>query len=224
MTGGTVAVVPVKRFSAAKQRLVPDGMSEGTRRALAEAMVTDVLIALRRARRVDRVLVVTGEPAAEALAGGYDASVVADPHDAGHSAAAMLGIRAAIMLAADRVLLLPGDCPAMVPAEVDALVDRSLRARGPEVLVVPDRHGTGTNGLVLTPPDVIEPAFGEGSRERHEDRSAAAGAACEVVEVPSLGLDVDTFEDLQALRAALAQAHGNAANTRGLLARFARYQ
>ena len=221
---GTVAVLPVKRFGEAKQRLVPDGMTDGTRRALAEAMVTDVLIALRRSKRVDRVLVVTGEPAAEALAGGYEASVVADPHDAGHSAAALLGIRAAIMLAAQRVVLLPGDCPALVPAELDALVDRAVRGTAPEVLVVPDRHGTGTNALVLTPPDVMEPSFGEGSCARHEDLAIAVGARCEVVEVPSLGLDVDTLDDLQALRVALGQAHGNAANTRGLLARFARYQ
>lgn len=220
--GGTVAVLPVKRFGEAKQRLVPDGMSDGTRRALAEAMVTDVLIALRRSKAVDRVLVVTGEPAAEALATGYEASVVADPSDAGHTAAALLGVRAAIMLAAERVVLLPGDCPALVPAELDALVDRARRGTGPEVLVVPDRHGTGTNALVLTPPDVMEPAFGEGSCARHEALAAAAGAACEVVQVPSLELDVDTAADLEALRQALARVHGNAANTRGLLARLTR--
>ncbi len=223
MSGPTVAVLPVKRFGAAKQRLYPEGMSEGTRRALAEAMVTDVLIALRRAKRVDRVLVVTGEPAAEALAGGYEATVVADPEDAGHNAAARRGIEAAVMLGAERVLLVPGDCPALVPAEVDGLIDRAARGRGrPEVLVVPDRHGTGTNALVLTPPEIMQPSFGEGSRMRHEQLAAEAGADCEVVEVPSLVLDVDTMDDLQALQAALGALHGNAANTRGLLARFAR--
>ncbi|WP_205698934.1 2-phospho-L-lactate guanylyltransferase [Conexibacter sp. SYSU D00693] len=216
----TIAVLPVKRFGAAKQRLFTDGMSEGTKRALAEAMVTDVLIALRRSKRIDTTLVVTGEPAAEALAGGYDASVVADPSDDGHSAAALRGVKAAIMLGAERVVLLPGDCPALVPAELDDLVARA--GQGPEVLVVPDRHGTGTNALVLTPPGVMEPSFGPGSRERHEDLAARAGARSEVVEVPSLMLDVDTLEDLGALREALARVHGNAANTRGLLARFAR--
>lgn len=219
---GTVAVLPVKRFGSAKQRLTPDGMSEGTRRALAEAMVTDVLIALRRSERVDRVLMVSGEPAAEALAAGYDATVVADPEDAGHNAAAMLGIQAAVMLAAQRVVLLPGDCPALVPAELDRLIDHAARPGGPEVVVVPDRHGTGTNALILTPPDVMEPSFGEGSRRRHEELAAAAHAVCEVVEVPSLGLDVDTVADLDALRDAFGRLHGNAANTRGLLARFAR--
>ncbi|HYF25679.1 MAG TPA: 2-phospho-L-lactate guanylyltransferase [Baekduia sp.] len=222
MKVGTVAVLPVKHFGEAKQRLVPDGMTEGTRRALAEAMVTDVLIALRRAQSVETVLVVTGEPVAEALAGGYDASVVVDPDDAGHSAAAERGIASAVMLGAERVVLLPGDCPALVPAELDALVARAKALPSPSVVIVPDRHGTGTNALVLTPPDVMRPAFGEGSCERHQRLAADAGATVEVADVPSLLLDVDTMDDLEALRDALAAARGNAANTRGLLARFSR--
>src|SRR4051794_32176511 len=120
--GRTIAVLPVKRFGAAKQRLDND-LSDGTRRALAEAMVTDVLIALRRARSVDEVLVVSGETLAVALAAGYDAAaVVDDPTDDGHSAAAARGVAAAIERGATRVLLVPGDCPALDPAEVDELL------------------------------------------------------------------------------------------------------
>ncbi len=33
--------------------------------------------------------------------------------------------------------------------------------------IVPDRHGTGTNALLLAPPQAIAPAFGPGSCERH---------------------------------------------------------
>jgi 2-phospho-L-lactate guanylyltransferase len=213
----TIAVLPIKRFGAAKQRL-DGGMSEGMRRALAEAMVTDVLIALRRARRVDEVLVVSGEHAAVALAAGYDASaVIDDPDDAGHSAAALRGIAAALERGATRVLLVPGDCPALDPAELDALLERPEADR--DVVVVPDRHGTGTNALLLTPPGVMRPAFGAGSRERHERMAAEAGATCAAVDVRTLGLDVDTLDDLDALRAALDEARGGASHTRGLLAR-----
>jgi 2-phospho-L-lactate guanylyltransferase len=216
----TAAILPVKRFSAAKQRL-DSGISEGTRRALTESMVTDVLIALRRAKLVDEVLVVSGEHAAVALAAGYDAAaVIDDPDDAGHSSAAVRGVQAAIERGAARVLLVPGDCPALDPAEVDALLDRA--ESGPDVIVVPDRHGTGTNALVLTPPDIIRPAFGVGSRERHERLAAEAGARCEVVGLQTLGLDVDTFDDLEALRAALDEVRGGASHTRGLLARVGR--
>lgn len=214
----TVAVLPVKRFGAAKQRL-NDDLSEGTRRALAEAMVTDVLIALRRAKRVDEVLVVSGESAAVALAAGYDAAaVIDDPDDAGHSAAARRGVVAALDRGATRVVLVPGDCPALDPAELDRL----LAGADTDVVVVPDRHGDGTNALVLSPPDVIDPAFGPGSRERHERLAEEAGASCAAVPVLTLGLDVDTFDDLTALRAALEDVRGGASHTRGLLARFGR--
>jgi 2-phospho-L-lactate guanylyltransferase len=216
----TIAILPIKRFSAAKSRL--DGeLSDGTRRALAEAMVTDVLIALRRTRRVDDVLVVSGEHAAVALAAGYDAAaVIDDPDDASHSAAAERGIAAALERGAARVVLVPGDCPALDPVELDALLGRP--DQGPEVLIVPDRHGTGTNALVLTPPTVIRPAFGVGSRARHEELAAVAQAAATVVDVPTLGLDVDTLDDLEALRGALERLRGGASHTRGLLARVSR--
>ena len=47
---------------------------------------------------------------------------------------------------------------------------------------MPDRHGTGTNALLLTPPDVIAPSFGAGSRERHERLAREAGADVRVAE------------------------------------------
>lgn len=220
MTPTTVAVLPVKRFAVAKQRLA-DSIGSGTRRALVEAMVTDVLIALRRTTRVELTLVVTAEPGVEALAYGYDAAAVADTAEQTHSAAAQLGIRAAVERGAARVLLIPGDCPALDPTQLDALLTEPP-SEVPEVVIIPDRHGTGTNGLLLTPPRIIEPAFGPGSRARHERLAEAAGARVRIEEPPSLVLDVDTAEDLDALREALSHGVGNAAHTRGMLNRMAR--
>ena len=213
----TVAVLPVKRFGDAKQRLDPS-LSPMARRLLAEAMVTDVLTALRRARRIDAVAVVTGESPVAVLARGHGAQTVPDADDAGHVPAALLGVRWATEAGADRVLLVPGDCPAASPAELDELVaDAST-----DVVVVPDRHGTGTNALLLQPPGVITPSFGPGSRERHEQAARAAGATVRVARPASLLLDVDTAEDLATLRAELARRVGGAAHTRGLLARMGR--
>ena len=77
---------------------------------------------------------------------------------------------------ATRVLLVPGDCPALDPAELDELLEDAEGVATPDVVVVPDRHGDGTNALLLTPPDAIQPAFGPGSRERHERLAQEAGA------------------------------------------------
>jgi len=215
----TIAILPVKRWTNAKQRL-ESSLSPGERRKLAEAMLIDVLVALRRAQRIDEVLVVTGDPDAAALGQGYDAEILADPDDAGHSQAATLGVREALARDAERVLLIAADCPAIEPAAVDALVG----AAGPpsDVIVVPDRHGTGTNALLLTPPEAIAPSFGPGSRERHVAAAEESGATCRVEESASIMYDVDTMEDLDALRALLETMKGNAAHTRGLLSHWAR--
>ena len=216
----TIAVLPVKRFDEAKQRL-GETMRSGTRRALAEAMLTDVLTALRRARRVDVVVVVTREKAAEALARAHEAATIRDPDEPGHNPAARSGVRWAVEQGARRVILVPGDCPALDPTEVDDL----LLAHPHEekrVTIVPDRHGTGTNALVLCPPAAIGPSFGIGSRARHEGLAREAGAEARIAEPPSLVLDIDTAEDLAVLRAALEARTGGAAHTRGLLARLGR--
>ena len=65
--------------------------------------------------------------------------------------------------------------------------------------VASDHHGTGTNGLFLSPADAIGPAFGPGSCERHLDRARRAGYEAELLDIPSLALDLDTPDDLAAL-------------------------
>jgi 2-phospho-L-lactate guanylyltransferase len=212
------AVLPVKRFGNAKQRLGV-ALEAGERRELAAAMVADVLAALGAVDAIGAVIVVTAEPAAAEAAVRAGATVVHDPDEHGQSAAASRGI-AALDAGAERVLLVPGDCPALDPGEVGALLARP--ARNPGVVIVPDRHGSGTNALLLTPPDAIEPSFGPGSRARHEQLAREAGAECRIAEPPSLALDIDTIDDLAVLRAALDARTGGAAHTRGLLARLGR--
>jgi 2-phospho-L-lactate guanylyltransferase len=90
------------------------------------------------------------------------------------------------------------------------------------VLIVPDRHGTGTNALLITPPGVFEPSFGEGSHDRHQELARAAGVVAETVAVPTLGLDLDTPEDMAAIEARLSEVRGGAAHTRGMLRQFSR--
>jgi 2-phospho-L-lactate/phosphoenolpyruvate guanylyltransferase len=214
----TVAVVPVKTFSRAKQRLAA-GLSEEARGTLARAMLADVLGALGRTKAVESLLVVTADPAAEALAGAAGARVIPDPAETGQSAAAILGIAEARGRGAERVLLAPGDCPTVDPGEVDAVL-AGVQRRRVEVVIVPDRHGSGTNALVLCPPEAIEPGFGEGSRERHERRARDAGRRHAVEQVASLALDVDTPGDLAALRERLARA-ASGAHTRAALAELA---
>ena len=211
----TLAILPVKSFGAAKQRLA-GLLGSGSRQALAQAMFSDSLTALRRVSEIDSIAVVTGDRVAESAALGHGLPVLRDPVEAGQSEAAAIGIRHALGEGFERVLLVPGDTPLLDSGEVGALLERCAQ-RGTAVAVVPDRHGTGTNALVLTPPAAIEPSFGPGSRERHLEAARRAGLACEIEEVPSLLLDVDTPDDLAELAQVLERCRGRAHMTRGAL-------
>ena len=124
------------------------GIDDERRRELAAAMVADVLEAIGKARTIERTIVVSSEPIAQEIAAAAGAEVVPDPADAGHVEAALAGIARAEAEGAGSVVLLPGDCPLLDPRELDRLLTGV-----PEryVAIVPDRHGTGTNALVLSP-------------------------------------------------------------------------
>jgi len=189
------AIVPVKRFGAAKTRL-SEVLGPHERGGLAEAMLADVLAALGRSERIERTIVVSGEAAAERAAEAAGCVLLPDREDAGHSQAAALGVRAALARGAECVALLPGDCPLLRASELD----EALSTLAPPVAaIVPDRHGSGTNGLLLSPPDAISPAFGPGSRERHLDLARRADVEARVAEISSLALDLDTADDLREL-------------------------
>jgi 2-phospho-L-lactate guanylyltransferase len=212
----TAAILPVKRFARAKQRLGAS-VEDPLRRELAEAMVADVLHALAHTASIELTIVVTGERSVVAAACERGALVIEDHDERGQPAAATLGVRRALAEGIERVLCVPGDCPTLDPAELDALLRLDASGGEREVVIVPDRHGTGTNGLLLAPPDAIAPSFGPDSCERHRALADAAGVACRVERVPSLLLDIDTGEDLDVLRARLAAHPARAARTRAVL-------
>jgi len=216
------AIIPVKRFGHAKRRLL-DALDRPQRAALIKAMIADVLAATEAAELVERVIMVTGEGRAERLALHHaqrsttPIEVLQEPDDRGHSEAATLGIIRALALGAECSALLPGDCPLLDPAELDAALARMRPGR---VAVVPDRHGTGTNALLLCPADAIGPAFGEGSRARHAERAGRAGHEAAIEELDSLALDLDTPDDLRALADVLAAEPQRATATAAELARL----
>jgi 2-phospho-L-lactate guanylyltransferase len=216
----TAAILPVKRFARAKQRL-GTSVTDPLREDLARAMVGDVLVALREASALANTIVVTSEESVAAAARYQGALVVEDTPEEGQSSAVAMGVERALAEGFERVLCVPGDCPALDPAELDALIAaadaRPPADASPEVVIVPDRHGTGTNGLLLAPPDAIAPSFGPDSCERHLALARAAGAVCRIERLPSLLLDIDTGEDLAALRERLSRERTRAPRTRSVL-------
>lgn len=213
----TLATVTIKRLDAAKQRLASD-VSPRFRAELVEAMLQDVLAALGKVRGFAQICVVTQDADAHRIAAAANAIVVCDPEQAGQSEAAMVGQRYAARHGYERVFLLPADTPLVDQAEIDGLLAQS-HALG-RVTIVPDRHGEGTNGLLMAPALALEPSFGKRSCARHRHLGQQAGLVTDIAAVESLALDIDTADDLAQLVTALTDDARGASYTRTVLARY----
>jgi 2-phospho-L-lactate/phosphoenolpyruvate guanylyltransferase len=110
----------------------------------------------------------------------------------------------------------PGDTPLIESGEIASMLTRA-EEEGTSAVIVPDRHGSGTNALLLCPADVLAPSFGPDSLERHREAAVAAGIDHRVEAISSLMLDVDTPDDLTLLAATLDERRGQACMTRGAL-------
>lgn len=166
------------------------------RRGLVAAMLERTLAATHGAASIRGTVVVTKDPEVAGLAQAYQAIGLVE-HAADLNAAIVAGRSLAIARGATAILVLPADLAAISPAAIDELLRQAAAREASDGLValVTDRHGRGTNALLTSPPEVIRPAFGEGSRSAHHAAAVRAGAAWLEVDGP-LALDVDTPADL----------------------------
>lgn len=178
-----LAIVPVNAPRDAKRRLAPL-LTPEQRGTLVLAMLEDVLEACRAAAAIDRVLVVTPEPAMAPP----DAAALLDPGH-GHGAAIALALAQA---GEDGALVVMADCP-LVTAEA---LERLAVSAAP-IALAPAQDG-GTNALALRPADAVAPAFGvPGGARIVIERARVAGFEPVVVDDPGLAYDVDTPEDVE---------------------------
>ncbi|OGK78269.1 MAG: 2-phospho-L-lactate guanylyltransferase [Candidatus Rokubacteria bacterium GWC2_70_16] len=188
----TLVAVPVKDLDHAKQRLIPL-LEPAERRALAAAMLEDVLAALVAAA-LGPLCVVTKDEAVLALAGRQGIRCLTESANRGHTEAVALAQREAVRLGLARFLTIPGDVPCVTRAELERL-GATLDA-GPGVAFVPSLSGFGTNAALLSPPAAMPLKFGEPSFDNHLEAARERGLSPVVLPLPGIGLDIDAPEDL----------------------------
>lgn len=189
-----LAIVPCKPFRLGKSRLSPV-LSPAEREALCERFLAGTLARLATVRGKPEVLVLNSDPSAAALAAGAGARTL-DDRGLGLNAALRLA-RATTAGTASRFLILPTDLPCADAASLEKLLDRDA-----EIVIAPDRAGTGTNVMALGRAAFRDfPfAYGPDSFDRHLAAAAEGGWRAGVVRDRALALDIDTPSDLASWR------------------------
>ncbi|MFD8093709.1 2-phospho-L-lactate guanylyltransferase [Streptomyces malaysiensis] len=191
-------LLPVKPFALGKSRL--GSWAGAARRDIARAVFLDTMDAVLHTPEVCRLIVVTADPEAHALAAGAGAEGIHEASVGGLNAAARLGAAAAADhgtgVRTDPVAVVAADLPALKPRELaSVLAEAGRRPRA----VLADHRGHGSTILTAQDPSFLLPGFEGASRARH-----AANGAYEIAHsgVPGARLDIDVPGDL-ALAAAL---------------------
>jgi 2-phospho-L-lactate/phosphoenolpyruvate guanylyltransferase len=190
---GVWAVVPVKQFDGAKERL-SSALSPDERRLLATTMLDDVLNAVRAVKTLAGMLVVTVDPAATSLATRYGARVVTEGARDGHTGAVTAAARLLVREGQTGMMTMPGDIPHLSSEEIAATL--AAHRPAPAFTIVPAHDDLGSNTIVCSPPDAVPLRFGEDSFYPHLDAARARGIEPLIVRHPGIGMDIDNPVDL----------------------------
>ena len=194
------ALVPVKSLTVGKSRL-DAVLSSEQRTALVEAMLEDVLAALKASAAVARTFVVTPDPHIDRIARSFGAEVLRETVAGGYCRSVKDSALRLEELGAERLLVIPADVPLIEPAEIAAVV--LACESNPSVALVPATADGGTNAICAFPPNAIDFRFGERSFEAHCAAARERGIAPRILALLGFALDIDRPADLRALANAM---------------------
>lgn len=188
---GVHAVVAVKGLERGKHRLA-GVLTEAERHLLIKTMLDGVLDALRAAPGIASINVLSGDVGVLPK----DVEQIVDP-GADLNAAVAHAARVLSNEGAHSMLFLPADLPFVTADDIEALL---AAAKDHDAVIAPDARHFGTNALLLTPPRLIEPRFGEQSFTAHVQAIRCSSAnSLHILERPALAHDIDVPADLHAL-------------------------
>ncbi len=193
----TTVLLPVKRFLHSKERLAP--LLDSSQRAeLARAMFEDVWATLFEAQKMpesfDQLVVVSAELFVLARCRKMNIPCLEEEEQISHSESVKRASGWAASLGATSLLSLAIDTPGATAEEI--VYVSNLRKAFP-VVVVPSADNSGTNALLRTPPEAIDPCFGPGSCNLHVEEAKKKGLPVLIFRSPGLATDIDTPEDLR---------------------------
>jgi 2-phospho-L-lactate guanylyltransferase len=197
------ALVPLKDLVQAKSRLA-GLLRPSERRALAQAMVEDVLGVLARHSEIKHITLVSDDPGAGLLAQKYGVQCWPE------KAFGTRGLNALIQRASERLLaggeaplvVLHGDLPLLTQDDISAVLAGQRQLQG--LIIGCDRQGTGTNLLAFDATCMPHFCFGVDSCNGHKDGARRLGIPVQILQTMGISMDVDDAADLHCAMAQLS--------------------
>jgi 2-phospho-L-lactate/phosphoenolpyruvate guanylyltransferase len=189
-------LLPIKDLRNSKQRLA-GLLTPEERFGLAQAMLTDIIRAVKALQRADNIFVVTNYVPALRLAQEHGWEVLREQQQISESISVDAASLQCQELGISALLRLPLDLPLLRAQDIDELLE--IECVPPAVVIVPSRDGTGTNAIMRTPPTLFPSHFGPGSFAKHCAEARCAGAQVFLRRNVRLEMDVDDETDLREL-------------------------
>jgi len=191
-------LLPVKNLENAKERLSPV-LDRAERRALAEAMLQDVMHALGNWRGRPDVAVVTSDPFATDFARQLSFEIIEDRVNRSETDAIQMATQSCVARGVEWTLVIPGDIPLLQSSELEQIL---AAAPNEGSVLVPGWDDRGSNAIWRRPAALFPLHFGNDSFGPHLHAAQATGKESVVLRLPGIGLDVDNPADLSQLMAA----------------------
>jgi 2-phospho-L-lactate/phosphoenolpyruvate guanylyltransferase len=190
------AIVPVKPFSKGKSRL-SELLSPERRTLLNSTLLSRTIRVLKSVSKIHHIIIVSRDSSALSIAHNYGVKTIQEDANIELNKALRRAVAVARAYQVDSILVIPSDLPLLEAGDISEML--SLQKNNPEMIIAPDRRGEGTNGLLLSPPDIINFKFGKDSFRQHINEAKEKNITFSVYENINFGLDIDLPQDLEDL-------------------------
>lgn len=191
------ALIPVKRYCQAKQRL-SGFLMPGERINLFKAMLEDLLGVLCDHPDIESVLLVSDEPAVNKLAidKGLELLTEKELGVNGLNNVVQAAVTKLMQRGIDDVMVVHGDLPLLNEQEISILIQSHQQAKLPAVTIAQDTEGQGSNCVLCTPASKMYFQYGVNSLQKHSVHAKEISASLQIISLAGAQCDIDTPADL----------------------------
>ena len=187
----TSVIIPVKTFQKSKTRL---HLSEAKTKELCRLLLEEVIKTVSEVKIIDKIIVVTDEEQVLDIIEKYDCKQIQDKNETRVNDAVKLAEGFLIENKFTHSVVLPLDIPFFYSEDLEKLLNFS---KDKSVVIIPSRHFDGTNALVRTPINSMEPRYDEGSHSFQIESAKKSNIKISIGLIYRLMLDIDNRDDLE---------------------------